>query len=102
MGGFGFMSSGADGFKPAAPSGGNNNWGFQPSLSSGPFGNSPGAQLESEEYLDDEERDRVLKVLEEQEERKRALFEKQQKEEEQKRERKTKGREEILKWTAQR
>ncbi len=52
--------------------------------------------------MDDEERERVLRVIEEQEERKRALFEKQQQEEEHKKDRKTKGREEILKWANQR
>lgn len=57
--------------------GSNANWGFQPATgpsSSGVFMSSPGGAVEEEDFLDDEERERVLRVQAEQEERKRALF----------------------------
>ncbi len=63
---------------------------------------SPIGGVEEEDFLDEEERERVLRVQAEQEDRKRALFAKQEQEEETKRARKAKGREEILKWNNQR
>jgi len=90
-GGFGFTSNLTGGFKPAA-----NTWSFQPAAQG--LSNSPGGAFEEEDYLDDEERERVLRVQNEQEERRRALFAKQEKEEENKRDRKAKGREELVKW----
>lgn len=69
-GGFGFQSdSGMGGFKPAGSP--NPNWGFQ--AASG----SPGSVAEGEDYLDDEERERVQRVLQEVEERKEKLYTKQ-------------------------
>lgn len=76
--GFGGMSfpsnQGLSGFQPAT--GSNANWGFQPATTgpSGVFGNSPNGAMEEEDFLDDEERERVMRVQAEQEERKRALF----------------------------
>ena len=60
-GGFAFPSSnGLSGFRPVGSDGGDAgiNWGFKPSGSG-----SPGMQAEGEEYLDDEERERVECVL---------------------------------------
>jgi len=60
-----------------------------PSDNFGPMG---GMNSQAEDFLDDEERERVLRVEGENEERKRQLFEKMQHEEDLKRERKAKGR----------
>ena len=57
---------------------------------------------ESEDYLDDEERERVERVQQEAEERKEKLYQKQQAEENLKRDRKTHGRDELQKWNQQR
>lgn len=96
---FGFESEGGmSGFMPAtgisgaAATSSPNAWGF-----SGVEGGSPG-----EDYLDDEERERVERVIAEAEERKRKLFEKQEEEDEKRRERKAKGREELVKWNEDR
>jgi len=87
--GFGFQSnSGMSGFQPAT---GAANWAFQASSS----------QQEGEDYLDDEERERVERVIAENEERKRALFTKQEQEDTLRRDRKAKGREELTKWNQQ-
>ena len=57
-GAFGFASnSGMNGFRPAGEEGGSTNWGFRP-----PASGSPGMQGEGEDYLDDEERERVQRV----------------------------------------
>ena len=59
-GAFGFQSSsGLNGFRPAGftEEGSSNNWGFRP-----PASGSPGMHGEDEDYLDDEERERVLRV----------------------------------------
>ncbi len=56
----------------------------------------------AEDYLDDEEKERVERVLEMNEERKHTLYEKQQEEEDLKKDRKAKGREELQKWSQQR
>lgn len=66
-GGLGFTSDFTGGFKPAV-----NTWSFQPATQG--LSNSPGGAFEEEDYLDDEERERVLRVQDEQEERRRALF----------------------------
>lgn len=82
------------GFKPAGSP--NVNWGFQPASG------SPGVVAEGDDYLDDEERERVQRVQQETEERKEKLYTKQLEEEDLKRERKAHGREELAKWTQQR
>lgn len=47
-----------NGFRPAgSESGSGMNWGFKPASG------SPGMQAEGEDYLDDEERERVERVL---------------------------------------
>jgi len=59
-GAFGFQSSGGlNGFRPAGSTeeGGSTNWGFRP-----PASGSPGMQGEGDDYLDEEERERVLRV----------------------------------------
>lgn len=76
--------------------------GFQPAAwgTNGGIG-SPMGGVE-EDFLDDEEKERVLRVEQDNDDRKRALFDKLQVEEENKRSRKVRGKEEIDKWTAQR
>lgn len=56
------------------------------------FGTLGAMNAQAEDFLDDEERDRVMEVEAQNEERKRQLFEKMQQEEDLKRERKAKGR----------
>ena len=59
-GAFGFPSgNGMNGFRPAGEGGSSfgMNWGFQPASG------SPGMRAEGEDYLDDEERERVERVL---------------------------------------
>lgn len=77
------------GFQPSAQT-----WGFSPEGSS-----QAAAQ---EDFLDEEEKERVEAVQKANEDRKRALFEKQEAEEGLKRDRKAKGREELLKWAGDR
>lgn len=55
-----------------------------------------------DEFMDEEEKERVMKVEQDNDERKRKLYEKMQEEEDNKRERKIKGKEELDKWSAQR
>jgi hypothetical protein len=83
FGNFGFQSE-STGFGAGQPV-----WAFS--------GTNPGGD-DGEDYLDDEERERVEAVIQANEERKRQLFTKQEQEDIQKRERKAKGREDLLKW----
>ena len=88
MGGFsseghGFESeSGLKGFQAAGQA-----WGFSPEGGSA-----------QEDFLDEEEKERVEAVERANEERKRALFQKQEAEEGLKRDRKAKGREDLQRW----
>lgn len=88
-------------FQTASPDGGFQpaswgNSGFQPAV-----GGSPMGGLE-DDFLDDEEKERVMRVEQENDERKRKLYEKMQEEEDNKRARKIKGKEDLDKWAAQR
>lgn len=87
----GSQEEGLGGFQPAAWG---NNGGF----------NATGSPLGGveEDFLDDEEKERVSRVEQDNDDRKRALFDKLQAEEDSKRQRKARGKEEIDKWTAQR
>ena len=82
--------SGMNGFKPAA---GTAAWGFT--------SESPG-RIGEDEYLDDEEKERVETVIVQNEERKHQLFDKMQAEEDMKRQCKIKGKEALDKWNEQR
>jgi Clathrin light chain len=90
----GFESdSGMRGFQPANVAG---QWG----AFGGPAGGSPGFNHEDQEdFLDDEERERVERVIAQTEERKRDLFARQDREDEERRTRKAKGREDLVKWS---